>query len=40
MSYFVSFCWLFVCTRAVPKVRGHDFIIMFHEYYSDKFFIL
>ena len=27
-------------TRAVPKVRGHDLIMLFLEYYSNKFFIL
>ena len=27
-------------TRAVPKVRGHDLIMLFLEYYSYKFFIL
>ena len=27
-------------TRAVPKVRGHDLIMLFLECYSNKFFIL
>ena len=28
-----------IYTRAVPKVRGHDLIMRFLEYYSNKHFI-